>query len=421
MACRSQPFIWQPFIWHFVLGIFMAVLLSVTTVLTPSRAVASDQPFTAVTAAANGQTVYFNAWGGDDKINAYIDWTAKQLADRFGIKLVHVKLGDTGAAVARILAEKAAGRSTDGSVDLLWVNGENFAAMKRHGLLQPAPWVENLPNWHFTDARALPALKLDFAEPTDGLESPWGRAQLVFTHDSVITPAPPRNAMALATYIKKHPGRFTYPLPPDFVGLSFLKQLLVELSLDRSPLYAPASEADFDMVTAPLWIWLEDVTPYLWRNGRSYPANYPALRQLLADSEIDIAMAFNPADASAAIARGELRPSVRTYIHDGGTLANVHFLAIPFNATAPDAAKVVANFLLSPEAQIRKADPRIWGDPTVLAPHRLNPADKAAFEALPRGIATLGEVDLARTIAEPHPSWMSAIEAEWKRRYGRRN
>ena len=208
MACRSQPFIWQPFIWHFVLGIFMAVLLSVTTVLTPSRAVASDQPFTAVTAAANGQTVYFNAWGGDDKINAYIDWTAKQLADRFGIKLVHVKLGDTGAAVARILAEKAAGRSTDGSVDLLWVNGENFAAMKRHGLLQPAPWVENLPNWHFTDARALPALKLDFAEPTDGLESPWGRAQLVFTHDSVITPAPPRNAMALATYIKKHPGRF---------------------------------------------------------------------------------------------------------------------------------------------------------------------------------------------------------------------
>ena len=86
MACRSQPFIWQPFIWHFFLGIFMAVLLSVTTVLTPSRAAASDRPFAAVTAAAKGQTVYFNAWGGDDKINTYIDWAGDQLADQFGIK-----------------------------------------------------------------------------------------------------------------------------------------------------------------------------------------------------------------------------------------------------------------------------------------------------------------------------------------------
>ena len=78
--------------------------------------------------------------------------------------------------------------------------------------------------------------------------------------------------------------------------------------------------------------------PNLWRSGKAYPANYPVLRQLLGDGEIDIAIAFNPADASAAIARGELPTSVRTYIHDGGTLANVHFLAIPFNATAPAAA-----------------------------------------------------------------------------------
>ena len=60
----------------------------------------------------------------------------------------------------------------------------------------------------------------------------------------------------------------------------------------------------------------------------SLPTKLSVLRQLLGDSEIDIAMAFNPADASAAIARGELPDSVRTYIHDSGTLANVHFLAI---------------------------------------------------------------------------------------------
>ena len=37
---------------------------------------------------------------------------------------------------------------------------------------------------------------------------------------------------------------------------------------------------------------------------------------------------------------------------------------------------VVANFLLSPEAQLRKQDPAVWGDPTVLAMDKLDPADR---------------------------------------------
>ena len=130
--------------------------------------------------AAKGQTIYFNAWGGDAKINSYISWAGRTLADRHDITLVHVKLTDTASAVSRILAEKAAGRENGGSIDLLWVNGENFAAMKRAGLLQDRPWVTSLPNWRYTDSKALPAILSDFAEPTNGKESPWGRAQLVF-------------------------------------------------------------------------------------------------------------------------------------------------------------------------------------------------------------------------------------------------
>ena len=399
---------------RFVQLLFALVLLGLGT---GHHARADTQDFAALTAAARGQTVYFNAWGGDDKINAYISWAGRQLKSRYGITLRHVKLSDTAAAVSRILAEKSAGRQEDGSVDLLWVNGENFATMKRHGLLQQVPWAERLPNWQFTDASALPAIRLDFAEPTDGLSSPWGRAQLVFIHDTSRTLQPPRDAAALARFIKANPGRFTYPQPPDFIGLSFLKQILLEISTDTAPLYAPAETADIEAVTAPLWAWLDAVSPHLWRDGRVYPANYPALRQLLGDGEIDIAMAFNPADASSAIARGELPASVRTYIHDGGTLANVHFLAIPFNSGAAEAAQVVADFLLSPEAQLYKANPDMWGDPTVLAMHRLNAGQRAGFAALPRGPATLSEADLAKTLAEPHPSWMSTIEQEWKRRF----
>lgn len=373
--------------------------------------------FSDIIKAAKGQTVYFNAWGGDTKINSYITWAKKKLLERHDINLVHVKLTDTASAVSRVLAEKSAGRNTGGSIDLLWVNGENFAAMKRANLLQDKPWVTSLPNWQFTDSEALPGIISDFAEPTDGKESPWGRAQLIFSYDSARVKAPPKSAPALADYISANPGRFTFPQPPDFIGVSFLKQILIELSGADPALYKPVNDTTFAAVTLPLWNWLDEAKPDLWRGGRAYPANYSVLRQLLGDGEIDIAIAFNPADASAAIARGELPKTVRTYIHDGGTLANVHFLAIPFNATAPAAAKLVANFMLSPQAQVKKANPNVWGDPTVLSIPKLTDAQRIAFTSLPRGIATLSDYDLGRTLAEPHPSWVPRLEAAWIKRY----
>ena len=128
-------------------------------------------------------------------------------------------------------------------------------------------------------------------------------------------------------------------------------------------------------------------------------------------------MAFNPAKFSNDIKTGALPDTIRTYIHDGGTLANVHYLAIPFNASSPEAAKKVADFMLSPEAQLRKANSDIWGDPTVLSMAKLSAKDQAAFAALPRGIATLSEAELSQSLPEPHPSWVAVIEAEWAKRY----
>ena len=382
-----------------------------------SHSAMSADNFNRLVEKANGQQVYLNAWGGDDKINAYIKWVSDRVNADYGITLEHVKLNDTAAAVSRILAEKTAGRDTDGSVDMLWVNGENFASMMRADLLQPNDWVTSLPNWRYTDANELPAIMLDFAVPTKGREVPWGRAQLVFFHDSAYLANPPKSANALKAYIANNPGRFTYPQPPDFIGVSFLKQLLIELTDANDALYAPVDEADFDAVTAPLWQYLEDINPNLWRGGNAYPQNYPAMRELVADGELDIYIAFNPADASSAIARGELQDTVRSYVHDKGTLANVHFLAITFNSDASEAARVVANFMLSPEAQLRKADPEIWGDPSVLSMGKLSSSDKAAFDALPKGVATLSPADLAKTLAEPHPSWVPMLEKAWQERF----
>jgi putative thiamine transport system substrate-binding protein len=79
---------------------------------------------------------------------------------------------------------------------------------------------------------------------------------------------------------------------------------------------------------------------------------------------------------------------------------------------------VLANFLMSPEAQARKQDPAIWGDPTVLAVGRLPPAGRERFSSLRLGVATLSPEALGPTLPEPHPSWVGRVEREWARRYG---
>ncbi|WP_159588740.1 ABC transporter substrate-binding protein [Chelativorans xinjiangense] len=368
---------------------------------------------------ARGQTVYFNAWGGAENINAYIEWAAGELEKRYGVRLVHVKLEDTANAVATVVAEKAAGRDTGGSVDLVWINGENFAAMKERGLLFSPGWAEALPSWRYVDHENKPTILTDFTIPVEGMASPWGMAKLVFFYDSARTDEGtlPQDADGLLEWAKAHPGRFSYPQPPDFIGSSLLKQVLLEKVEDPSVLQEPVVEKTFEEVAAPLFAYLDALHPVAWRSGRIFPQNYPAMKQLLADGELDIVFAFNPAEASSTIADGELPDTVRSFTFPGGTLANTHFVAIPYNASAKAGALVTADFLLSPEAQAKKQDPAVWGDPTVLALDKLDEEARARFEAIELGAATLGPDELGPALPEPHPSWMERIEEEWKRRY----
>jgi putative thiamine transport system substrate-binding protein len=396
---------------------FLAASLSLAG-LAARAATPDPERWDAVLAEARGQTLYFHAWGGEPRINAYLDWAAETVLERFGVRVIHVKVSDTAEVVSRVLTEKAAGRQTGGAVDLVWINGENFAAMKREGLLLPDAWATELPNYRLVDTENKPTVESDFTVPVDGQESPWGMAKLVFFHDPARLPDPPANTAALGEWIAQNPGRFTYPQPPDFLGVTFLKQLLVELAPDPTALQQPATDATFTAATAPLFAWLDTAKPNLWRQGRAYPANTADLRRLLADAEVEISLAFNPADASSAIADGELPDSVRSFVFPAGTLGNTHFLAIPFNANAAAGAMVLADFLLSPEAQARKEDPDVWGDPTVLALAKLSPEDRARFTALELGVATLPPERLGPVLPEPHTSWVERIEYEWARRYG---
>lgn len=366
---------------------------------------------------AKGQTVYWNAWGGADNINAYIDWVAEQVESKYQVEIKHVRINDTANSVSRVLAEKTAGKDTDGSVDLIWINGENFRAMKDNDLLF-GPFATDLPNYKaYINPEARQSLTQDFGTPVDGMESPWGMAQVIFMYDTSTLQNPPRSMQELLSYAQENPGRITYPEPPQFLGSTFLKQALHELIDSPELLLKPVSQVNFKEATKPLWKFLDKLHAVAWRHGEAFPSSSEEMMRLLDDREIDVALSFDVSAASVQINQGNLPDTVRSYVFKHGTIGNTHFVAIPYNSDATAGAQVVANFLLSPEAQTYKQNPTVWGDLTVLDYNKLNPAQQAEFDKLPKGIATLSVEELGTTLPEPHSSWMEALENEWRLRY----
>ncbi|KRC04042.1 hypothetical protein ASE11_02930 [Hydrogenophaga sp. Root209] len=371
--------------------------------------------WSAIEQSARGETVFWNAWAGSEQTNAYIQWVAQQVQAAFGVKLQHVKIIDTADVVKRVRAEKAAGRmAAEGTVDLVWINGENFAAMKREGLLF-GPYAESLPNFRWVDVEGKPTTLNDFSVPTGGMESPWGMAQLTLFADSKRLPQPPQSMQALLALARAQPGRITHPRLPDFHGTTFIKQALVEFAPDAKALAQPVTDAAFAAQTAALWPFLDALRPHLWRAGKQFPQNAAAVRQMMADGELLLAITFNPTEAANEIAARRLPASVVSWQFEKGTIGNTHFVAIPYNARSKPGAQVVANFLLSPAAQARKADIAHWGDPTVLDVARLPSSERALFQTgqLP-GLLIQG----APTLPEPHASWVDPLEKAWARRYG---
>ena len=163
--------------WRSVTALTLALLMPLAS------AVPETRKWDEITAKARGQTVYWNAWAGDERTNAFIAWVGDEVKARHGVGIQHVKLKDTAEAVTRVVAEKSAGRDAGGSVDLIWINGPNFLAMKDKGLLH-GPFTQVMPNYRFVDTVNKRSNVVDFTVPVDGLESPWRLAQIVYVYDS---------------------------------------------------------------------------------------------------------------------------------------------------------------------------------------------------------------------------------------------
>ena len=361
--------------------------------------------------AARGTTVAFFMWGGSAQINTWVDtYVVSEMKRQYDITVWRVPM-DTDVFVNKLITEKEAGKSR-GSMDLLWINGENFYNAMKAGVLF-GPFAERLPNFRkYVSAKAVAD---DFGFPVRGYEAPWGRAQFVFEYDSAKISDPLRSFAALLGWAKEHPGEFTYPEPPfDFTGSAFIRQALYAVTGGSEQYMGGFSKSLYQKEAPKLWAYLNEIAPYLWRQGTTYPKDIAALDLLFERGEVAFDMSYDPGHAESMILNGQYPPTVRTFVMRDDSIYNTNFTAIPFNAPNVPAAMVLANFLLSPEAQYSKNEPRNWGSFTALDLAKLPPDWRTKFEHLNLGQATLPFSALdANAVPEAPAGYLRALQRDW--------
>ena len=361
---------------------------------------------------AKGQTVNWYMYGGDDHLNAYVNGYVATQAAKVGVKINEVKITDTVDAINKVLGEKQAGKTSNGSVDLIWVNGENFATGKQASLWL-CGWAKSLPNAKYVDWTS-PAIANDFGTPVDNCEAPWNQSMSVVVYNSSKAKASDfSDVAALADWAKQNPGQFTYPAPPDFNGSMAVRRMFYDAVGGYKQLLGPFSQSKYDTLAPKAWDFLNKLEPNLWMKGQTYPQSIDQVQQLFASGEISAYMSYDAGGVGPLVDKGTFPSETREAVFRDGMIGNTNYVGIPANSPHQAAARVLANILESPEAQLQKADTRVLGYYPAIQMDK-TPVG-SAYDALPSSPSVLSFPDQQKN-ANPElvAKWINAIDAGWK-------
>ena len=383
----------------------------------PTGPVTAADDWQSVLAEADGQTVNWYMYGGDDVLNTFVNGeVADRLAD-LGVTLNQVRISDTADAVNKVLGEQQAGRTSGGSVDAIWVNGENFATGVQADLWR-CGWAQDLPNAEYVDLEA-PEVANDFGVPVNGCEAAWQQANSALVYDSAdLDQEDVASVTALLDWARANPGRFTYPAPPDFTGSMAVRTILYDtIGGPGSFVSAPDASTDEDAdeyaaATARLWERLGEVAPSLWRKGETYPQSQEAVEKLYADGEISAFFTYGPGAVGQKVADGLYPATTREAVPSIGNISNVSFVTIPANAANQAAALVLANVLQEPEVQL--ALYRAAGVYPAIDVSRTRPDLQERFAEVEVSPSVLTLDELTRN-AQPElaSTYLARIEQDW--------
>ncbi len=367
---------------------WMALLLAGMMILSMSGCGSSKQSidpqnadWDEIVEAAKGSTVTFYGWGGDENRNNWLNTTvAKQVKDKYDITLDVVGM-DINDILAKLSGEKQA-NATKGSIDMIWINGENFYSAKENGLLY-GPFTDKLPNMENYIDLEDPETLNDFCMPIDGYEAPYAKAQMVMFNDSAVTPEAPANAEEFMDYCKKYEGKVTYPALPDFTGSAFVRNIIYDLCGWEQ---FQTMEADYDTVKEaidPALDYLRQLNPYLWNQGKSFPESSTKVDAMFADGELVLNMSYSPFSVATGIDQGIYTDTTSTFVFDNGTISNTNYMAIAYDAPNKAGAMVVINEIISAEIQLTQYAQ--LKELPVVATEKLSAEEKAAFAGVDLG------------------------------------
>ena len=395
----------------------IALLLALVMVLGLAACGANEEKIDLNTAswdqiveAAKGTTVTFYGWGGDENRNNWLNTTvADYVKENYDITLEVVGM-NIDEILAKLSGEKQAG-SSKGSIDMIWINGENFYSAKDNGLLW-GPFTDKLPNMEAYIDLNDPETLNDFCMPIDGYEAPYAKAQLVMYADTAVTPDLPGSAEELMEFAKANPGKVTYPALPDFTGSAFVRNIIYEICGWEQ---FQTMEADYETVKAaiePALEYLRELNPYLWNEGKTFPDSSTTVDAMFADGELVMNMSYGPFSVATGINQGIYTETTQTFVFDKGTIGNTNYMAIGFNSPNKAGAMVVINAIISGEIQLTQyAQLR---ELPVVATEKLSAEEKAAFDAVDLGKGILSQAELlSHRLPEMPAKLVPIIEEIW--------
>ena len=396
---------------------FLVLTLALAMILGLTACVSTQPEFSLETAAwdqilaeAKGTTVTFYGWGGDENRNNWLNTTvADYVKENYDITLEVVGM-NIDDILAKLSGEKMAGAKT-GSIDMIWINGENFYSAKDNGLLY-GPFTQQLPNMEGYIDLDDPETLNDFCMPIDGYEAPYAKAQMVLFADTAVTPDLPGSAEELLAFCQANPGKVTYPALPDFTGSAFVRNLIYEICGWEQ---FQTMEADYDTVKAaiePALEYLRALNPYLWNEGKTFPDSSTTVDAMFADGELVLNMSYGPFTVSTGIDQGLYTETTQTFVFDKGTIGNTNYMAIAANAPNKAGAMVVINAIISGEIQLTQYA-QLRELPVVDA-SKLTAEEAAAFDAVDLGRGVLSQAELlSHRLPEMPASLVPIIEQIW--------
>lgn len=364
-----------------------------------------------ITDKSKGATVTMIMYQGDKKANKYMsDYVVPAVKAQYGITL-KIVAGQGKEIVNNIMAEKES-NTAKGQIDICWINGETFYQLKQiNGLY--GPFVQQLPNSKYIDFTD-PMIKYDFQQEVNGYEAPWGNAFFVVVTDTARVKKVPVSMQEFEVYWQQHPGKFT--IAQDFSGLTLLKSWLIELAGGITVLDGTFDEKKYTTYSTQLWQFINKNKKHFWKKGETFPASNVAISQMFSNGEVDFTVAFGLADVDRKVTEGVYPPTAKEYILKAGCTHNTNYLGIPFNSANKEAAMAVCNFLISPEAQIKKCDFTVWGGSLVLDYKKLDKVSKAAYNALPKLKYGIADAEVtAKSIKETDPKYMLRVGEDFRK------